>query len=277
MDTFAAADGTRLAYHRTGDGSPLVCIPGGPMLSSKYLGDLGGVSPLVRLDLRGTGDSAEADPSTYRCDRLVDDVEALRTHLGLDRIDLLGHSAGAALAVSYAARHPDRVRRFVLVTPTPYAVGLEITDADRRAVAELRRGEPWFADAFAAFERIWAGDPTDADWAGIAPFHYGRWDAVSQATHAMTVTERNNAAAAAYYSDGAIDTEAVRAALADLTAPVLLVAGEYDVGLPPARAAEYAGLFPNAELVVQPAAGHFPWLDDVAGFARSVTGWLSKL
>jgi pimeloyl-ACP methyl ester carboxylesterase len=276
VNTCYAADGTRLAFHRTGEGAPLICVPGGPMQSSAYLGDLGGVSPLVRLDLRGTGGSAEADPATYRCDRQVGDVEALRVHLGLDHIDLLGHSAGAAVAVSYAVRHPGRVRRLVLVAPTPFAVGLEITDADRRAVAELRRGEPWFPDAFAAFERIWAGDFSGANRKGIAPFHYGRWDAVSQANYAATATEINVAAATAYYAEGALDTDAIRVALAGFDAPVLLVAGEYDVGLPPKRAAEYAALFPNAELVVQPAAGHFPWLDDPASFGQTVTGWLTK-
>ncbi|MFL6222340.1 MAG: hypothetical protein ACJ75K_05830 [Actinomycetes bacterium] len=43
------------------------------------------------------------------------------------------------------------------------AVGLEITDPDRRQVAERRRGEAWFPDAFAALQRIWSGDATAAD------------------------------------------------------------------------------------------------------------------
>lgn len=271
MHTFTAADGTRLAYHLTGDGSPLICVPGGPMQSSVYLGDLGGVSPLALLDPRGTGKSeAPADPATYRCDRQVDDLEALRDHLGLDRIDLLGHSAGAAIAVTYAARHPDRVRRLVLVTPTPFVVGLEITDEDRREVAELRRDEPWFPGAFAAFERIWAGDFSGANRRGIAPFHYGRWDEVSQANYALSASEVNRTAAELYYADGALDPDATRAALTELPAPVLLVGGEYDVGLPPRRAAEYAGLFPKAQLAVLPRGGHFPWLDDPAWLARTI-------
>ncbi len=278
MQTFDAADGTRLAFHRTGSGQPLVCLPGGPMQASAYLGDLGGLSAhrsLVLLDLRGTGESAvPADPATYRCDRQVDDVEALRVHLGLDRLDLAAHSAGAAVALLYAARHPDRIGRLALINPSPRAIGLEITDLDRREVAELRRGEAWFPDAFSSLERIWSGSPTDADWDGIAPFSYGRWDAVAQAHLAQEASRRNADAAALYYSAGAIDPEAVRSALGRLAAPVLLVAGEYDLPLPPKRAAEYAALFRQGELAVQPGGAHCAWLDDPHWFVRTLAAFL---
>lgn len=94
MPTFPAPDGTRLSYRVTGEGDPVVCIPGGPA-DSIYLGDLGGLSTyrrLIVLDLRGTGRSAiPQDASSYRCDRLIEDVEALREHLGLPRVNLLGH------------------------------------------------------------------------------------------------------------------------------------------------------------------------------------------
>jgi pimeloyl-ACP methyl ester carboxylesterase len=278
MATFDGADGTRLAYHQAGEGRALICVPGGPMQASAYLDDLGGLSAhrsLVLLDLRGTGESAvPADPTSYRCGRLVDDVEALRGHLGLDGIDLLGHSAGAALALLYAARHRDRIGRLALLNPSPRAVGLEITDADRRQVAELRRGEAWFPDAFAALERIWSGEATAADWTAIAPFTYGRWDAAAQAHLAQEANQKNAEAAAVYYSAGALDPEATRTALARLGAPVLVVAGEYDVALPPKCAAEYAGLFGQAELAVQPGGGHFPWLDDPQWLVQTLAGFL---
>lgn len=248
------------------------------MQASAYLGDLGGLSAhrsLVRLDLRGTGDSAvPADSASFRCDRQVDDVEALRAHLGLDRVDVLGHSAGGTLALLYAARYRDRIRRLALVNPSPRAVGLEITDSDRREVAEMRRGEAWFPDAFAAFERIWSGVETDEDWTAIAPFMHGRWDAVAQALVAEEESRQNPDAAGAYYAAGFPPPDATRSALASLQAPVLLVAGEYDVALPPRCAAEYAGLFREAELAVQPGGGHYPWLDDPAWFVQTVTEFL---
>ncbi len=276
--TFDGGDGTRLAYRRVGAGSPLICLPGGPMQAARYLGDLGGLSAhrsLVCLDLRGTGESAApVDPVSYRCDRQVDDVEALRVHLGRDRIDLLGHSAGGSLAVLYAARHPDRVGRLVLVNPSPRVVDMQVSDQDRRQLVELRRGEPWFPDAFAAFERIWSGEAGPADWSAIAPFMYGRWDAASQANVAREAGDKNADAAAVYYSAGALDPEATRSGLARLSVPVLLVTGQYDVALPPTCAAEYAGLFAYAELAVQPGGGHYPWLDDPQWFVQTLTKFL---
>jgi pimeloyl-ACP methyl ester carboxylesterase len=280
MTILSGRDGTMLAYHRVGDGRPLICLPGGPMMASAYLGDLGGLSAhrsLVLLDPRGTGDSAEpADPASYRCDRQVDDVEAVREHLGLDRIDLLGHSAGANLAIGYAARHPGRIDRLALITPSARAVDLPITDADRRLVAEERRAESWFPEAFAAFERIWAGTATGDDWAAIIPFTYGRWDAAARAHAAAGDALRNRDAAGIFGAPGAFDPAATRTALAGLAAPVLVLAGGHDVSLPPGPAAEYAALFPRAELAVQPGGGHYPWLDAPERFVGTTAAFLDR-
>ena len=62
--------------------------------------------------------------------------------------------------------------------------------------------------------------------------------------------------------------------LATVTAPVLLIAGEVDLNSTPSIVAELADLFPNAELVVQPGAGHFPWVDDPAVFVATTAGFL---
>lgn len=279
MDTYSAPDGTELAYRASGGGVPLICLPGGPMQDSAYLGDLGGLSAhrqLVMVDPRGTGRSATPrDVASYRCDRLVDDVEALRLHLGLDRLDLLAHSGGTNLAVLYATRYPDRVGALALIAPSPFAVGIETTGAARREAALLRKDEPWFPAAFAMLEEIVAGKATDEHWKAVEPFRYGRWDAAAQEHQAAQEGRRNLAAAAAFGAEGAFDPDATRAALAVFGAPVLVLGGEVDLNSIPSVVAEFAGLFPKAELVVQPGAGHFPWLDDADGFVRTAATFLA--
>jgi proline iminopeptidase len=227
------------------------------------------------MDQRGTGQSAiPEDTASYRCDRLVDDVEALREHLGLDRLDLLAHSAGANLAVLYVARHPERVGKLVLITPSTMAVGIAATGQSRLETAQLRKDEPWFAAAFAALEAIVAGNATDDSWKAIDPFFYGRWDAAAQAHQAAQDGHRNKEAAAAFDAEGVYDPDAIRAALAAFNAPVLLLAGEVDLNTIPSVVAEFAELFPDATLVVQPGAGHFPWLDDADRFVATTATFL---
>ncbi|WP_336211656.1 alpha/beta fold hydrolase [Nonomuraea sp. LPB2021202275-12-8] len=274
MPTFSAPDGTQLGYRMIGDGDPVVCLPGGPA-DSVYLGDLGGLSSrrrLILLDLRGTGRSATPeDTASYRCDRLVDDVEALREHLGLPRMDLLAHSGGTNLATLYAARYPEKVSKLALVGPSTRAVGIAITGETRRELAQLRRDEPWFPEAFAALTAIAEG--TGSDWEAISPFLYGRWDAAAQGHHAAG-QPTNMEAVALFGAEGAFHPETTRASLAACAAPVLLLAGECDLNSPPQSAAEFAKLFPDATLVVQPGAGHYPWLDDADRFVATTAAFL---
>ncbi|MER7761060.1 alpha/beta hydrolase [Streptomyces sp. NPDC097619] len=277
--SFTSYDGTRLARHDRGTGEPLVCLPGGAMRASAYLDDLGGLDRhrrLVLLDLRGTGGSeVPLDESTYRMDRQVADVEALRLDLGLDRMDLLAHSAGGNLALLYAAAHPERVRSLVLVTVPARALDLPATLEHKLAAARLRSGEPWFEAAYPVFAQVMAGErDDDAAWELILPFFYGRWDDRAAAHAALSEHQTNEKAAARCFEEGVFDPPATREALRSLRARVLVLAGGLDGNPTPERAAETAALLPGAETVVQPGAGHFPWLDDPERFRGTVRDFL---
>ena len=78
----------------------------------------------------------------------------------------------------------------------------------------------------------------------------------------------------AFGAEGAFDPDAARSGLARFTSPVLLLAGELDLGAPPRAIAEFGGLFPNAELVIQPGAGHYPWLDNADRFVATTAAFL---
>lgn len=280
MKSFASYDGTKLAYHERGSGSPLVCVPGGPGRAAAYLGDLGGLSAyrqLILLDNRGTGDSAvPEDPDTYRCERLVDDVEALRTHLGLERLDLLAHSAAGSIATLYAARYPHRLRRLVLVAPSWRATGLPFTDEEWLAAIHRRADEPWYAAAYAALMRLNDGQVTAEDRRIAAPLWFGVWNAAAVEFADSDEAQRSPRAAAGFGVPGAFgDPEQTRAALANVAAPVLLLGGELDPAPTPRLLAEFAALFPHGRAVLQQRSGHCPWIDNPDAFVATVNAFLA--
>lgn len=280
MTAFLGADGTRLAYTEVGSGPRLVCLPGGPGRASAYLEDLGGLAgerTLVLLDTRATGHSeVPADPSTLRFDRLADDVEALREHLGEDQLDVLGHSAGCLVAQAWAAAHPDRVRSLVLVTPSDRLQGGSREDV--AAIRESRSAEPWYAEAAEAQDALSYANPAQqqALVRATRPFFYGRWDERTQA-HAATADTQSSKRAELGFGAGVeqVDVAGMLAALGSLDVPVLVVGGERDALTGVASVSTVAASFPRATTAVLPRAGHFPWVDEPEAFRAAVAAFLA--
>lgn len=280
MEAFHATDGTRLAVHVLGAGSPVVCVPGGPGRASAYLEDLGGVSGthmLLRLDMRGTGLSElpdDRDSLTFT--RLADDVEAFREERGLDTIDLLGHSAGCLVSLVYAARYPQRVSHLVLVTPSGRGFG-EVDD-DIARIRESRSGEPWYAEA-AAIEAEAAQAPPhrrsqfDRD---LRPFAYGGWGDRARAHAASTDSQMSLRATAGFAPEDFRDEAAAAlSGLAEFGGPALVIVGDRD-GLTGTRAGDLvAKLLADARVVELAGAGHYPWVDVPDDFRRTVLEFLA--
>lgn len=274
-----ARDGTRLAVHVRGSGSPLLCVPGGPGRASVYLEDLGGLDAshtLHLLDNRGSGDSElPSDRATLAFPRLADDVEDVRVALGLEPADVLGHSAGCPVALLHAARYPDAVRRLVLVTPSGRPFGWEPDDLGH--IRERRSGEPWYAEAAEAAEVYADATPrlrAELDRV-MRPFWYGRWDQRTQA-HAASADEQVSLRAAAGYppAPGGYDAAAAAESLRAVKAEVLVVVGELDALTGVSVAGRFVELLAQAQVAVIPGAGHFPWVDQPEAFRAAVGGFL---
>jgi pimeloyl-ACP methyl ester carboxylesterase len=138
--------------------------------------------------------------------------------LGLDRVDLLGHSAAGDLAVLYAAAHPQRVARLILLTPALRALGIEETGKQWRAALTRRSGEPWYPQALAAVEKAEAGDDTMETRRGYLPFLYGRWDAAARAHAEVGISERSRPVRDGYAAAGAFSPAVTRQAVGRLVA-----------------------------------------------------------
>ena len=98
-----------------------------------WLVDLARKRTFVRYDERGCGLS-DHDVSEFSLDAYVQDLETVVDDLGLDRFPLLGVSQGGAVAVTYAARHPERVSKLVLC-------GAYLQGRVRRATTDESRRE----------------------------------------------------------------------------------------------------------------------------------------
>jgi len=117
-----SADGTRIAWARHGHGPPLVRVAtwmthlehdwASPVWRH-WLADLGERFTVIRYDDRGSGLS-DRSPETISFEAWLADLDAVVSASGYGRFVLLGMSQAGAVAVAYAARHPDRVRALVL-------------------------------------------------------------------------------------------------------------------------------------------------------------------
>ena len=276
MPTYFGADATPLSYDDTGgDGPPLVTLAGGSGRHPAYLGDLAGLGRHRRLvvpHLRGVGRSPmPADATLGSFWQQAADLEQLRLHLGVERLRLLGHSAGIRLAVSYAARYPERVDCLVLVTPP--AAWLVDEASDTAEVGERRRGDPVFEAARAA---AGAGLTRRDDegfndfMARVAPLGYAAWGPAEQA-HAF-IGRFSYAANRAWPS---VDPPADLAGrLAAVPAPVLVIAGAEDAITGCAPAVALAKLFPDGTAEVLARCGHYPWVERPEAFRRAVDEFL---
>ena len=113
--------GVELHYRSAGSGTPAVVLSGGPGFTVDYMVPAGELLPAnyqrIYFEQRGTGRSRPAtlDPVSMTLQTAVEDLEALRVHLKQDRLLFVGHSWGGMLAMAYAAAHPDRVDRLILI------------------------------------------------------------------------------------------------------------------------------------------------------------------
>jgi proline-specific peptidase len=281
MEQLTTGDGRTLAYHRSGSGPTLVCHPGGPGFSSRYLGDFAGLGDeleLVLLDPRGTGGSDPALNSRgYAIDDYAADLEELRAHLGLQRMLLLGHSHGGVAAIAYAARHPDRVERLILASTLPRH-GPEQEAAMQAAIAE-RASEPWYADALEAFEAEETGEFRDGRelmelCTRMMPFYYARYGDRERAHVESLADDELCVDATSLWEKEIFEHHDLRPQLASLTMPTLVIFGEKDFITAPACAAELTNGLADAETVVLPGVGHMLFVEAPEEFRRAVLGFL---
>ncbi len=118
---YADVNGIKLYYEIYGAGQPLVLLHGGYGNTGMFGPNLPALAEgrqVIAVDLQGHGRTADVD-RPVRFETMADDIAALIEHLGLHQADVMGYSLGGGVALQTAIRHPERVRKLVLVS-TPF-------------------------------------------------------------------------------------------------------------------------------------------------------------
>lgn len=258
-----AHDEARLAYALLGDGPPLMKAANwlshvemdrqGP-LWTHWLEFLSRGRQLIRYDARGNGLS-DWDPPSIAFEDFVADLGAIFDAAGVRRAPLLGISQGAAVAVAYAARHPERVSALILVGGC--ARGWRV----KRSAALGER----FEAMMALMRQGWGG--TNAAFRQIfttaffpdAPKEHMEWFNELQR---QTASPEN--AAAILSALGDVD---VRADMSRITAPTLVLHSRADAVVPMKDGIELASGIPGARFVPLESSNHV-WLADDPAWER---------
>lgn len=111
----------RVSAFEAGSGEPIVLLHGLGATKAEFLPTVPALAPgfrTIAIDLPGFGDSDKPLRAPYDPPFFARWVAATLDALGLDRVHLLGHSMGGRVALEMAMRHPDRIDRLVLMTPS---------------------------------------------------------------------------------------------------------------------------------------------------------------
>lgn len=251
----------------------LVLLHGGPGCDHSYfkpwLLPLTDQVQLLLVDHRGNGRSGRVDERTYTIEQMADDLEALRHHLGLGPIMVLGHSFGGMVAQVYALRHPRSVSKLILSNTAPSADFWEEAQemADRMATPEQLAVLP------ALFEgRITSQEEFDQWWETCMPLYFHKPDAAIIAE--VEGRMRGEVVVANYMMANEIPNYDVRPGLASVTAPTLVIAGRYDWVTPVSQSEAIIEALPGARLVIQEESGHMGFIEETEGYLSAVRAFL---
>jgi pimeloyl-ACP methyl ester carboxylesterase len=118
--SYAQVNGLKMYYEVHGEGEPLILLHGGIGAIEMF----GEVLPLLAADHKVIAADLQAHGRTADIDRpmsleaMADDVAALIRHLGFDKVDIMGYSMGGHVALQTAIRHPELVRKLIVVSTT---------------------------------------------------------------------------------------------------------------------------------------------------------------
>jgi len=266
--TFVGIAGIRLHLRDTGpqDAPAIVMLHGfGASLHTwdDWAALLESDDRIIRIDLPGFGLTGPDPSGDYTDARSIAVLLALLDRLGVQRATFIGNSMGGRIAWAFAAAHPDRVAKLVLVSPDGFA-GPGVEYGKLQEVPALMQVLPYTLPRSMLRANL-----------AIAYADQGRLtDATVQRTYDMMVAPGVRSAIVARMRQMVLPDPVPL--LRRLTMPTLLLWGDKDGMIPVSNAQDYLAALPNASLVVLPGIGHVPQEEAPLETITPLRGFLAR-
>jgi len=286
---YVEVNGSKLWVVTVGKGDPLFIIPGGPggnHLSYRRFDSLAAHNMIVYFDGFGRGKSDTArDVKEYSLERDIEDLEGLRKGLGLDQINVLGHSYGGLVAQGYALRYPQHVKHLVLANTFHSFIMWQ--ENDDNSNHEIKTNYPELWDSLMKIREMGSvsSDPAHQDLYGRVPygflyaynpdnFRQRKIVTPGQTTNSVQSPYPNPFNSKLYYQMVGKDGDFIvgndigsfdfRSKLKNLKMPVLIYGGRFDRVAVPEMMIKYREYCPQARFEMFEYSGHNPQVEEPA-------------
>lgn len=236
---------------------------------------LGEYSQVVFWDHRGQGRSARGDIAKYTLDENVEDLEALRIHLGVDRIVSVGTSYGGMVAMAHAARYPHSVAKLLLIVTASHSgfnkraqeiLAQKGTKEQKEIAGQLWTGELNSQEAMREFFRTtWSLYSTTFDESKRAKNE----DALARCILSPEALNR------AFAPGGFLQSYDLRPELKNISAPTLILAGRHDWICAPEFSEEIHALISGSRLKIFEKSSHSLRGDEPEEFFATVREFIT--
>jgi len=273
-------DYIRLHYQILGEGKDtILVIHGGTSFGSSYLipdlTPLAAHHTLLFFDQAGAGySSIIEDTARYNIQRIIQDIETIRKHFRLQKINLLGHSTGGLICGYYASLYPERIQSMILISPLPLSASWMAnynTDKkhDSTSLFILRQNRKKYRSS--------PIDSIKACWDYYALWARGQFPTYAHARNAWgnicNCNQANLLSPYSYYLFKSLGNWDIAGRLTKVKSRVLILGGEQDE-IPYESFQQWNKSLSNSLLLKFKASAHMPHIDEPEAFFSAVEQFL---
>ena len=260
-------NGAKIHYDVSGEGIETIVFAHGLLWNrhvfDEQIASLKGSYRCVTFDFRGHGQS-EATESGYDIDALTDDIRALIVSLGCTPCHFVGHSMGGFIGMRLAIRHPEHIKSLILIGTTADPEPMENLGPYKRLNFIAR----WFGLRLIAPKvmAIMFGQKflLDPDRTQLKE----KWRQYLIANNRISISRAVN---------GVISRQGVYGLLDQISAPTLILVGDFDTATVPAKSERMQQRIKGSHLILIPGAGHTATVEEPVHVNTALLAFLEKL